>query len=274
MPDGLNKPDLPALEIEHVALTTLIPYARNARTHSPTQVSQLAGSIAEFGFTNPVLIGDDNVIIAGHGRVMAAEKLGLEEVPVIRLGHLTEAQRRAYIIADNKLALNAGWDEELLRVELADLQEMGIALGLTGFDEGELAALMADPAGEGEGGDRYTREIKAPIYEPTGEKPPVSALVDDTKTRELVDQIRAADLPDDIAAFLERAAERHTKFNFARIAEFYAHAEPEVQDLMEASALVIIDFDQAVEGGFVKLSKSLAGLVGDSPEIGEDDDAA
>jgi ParB-like chromosome segregation protein Spo0J len=273
MPDSVLKTPKNALELEHVPLGTLIPYARNARTHSPTQVSQLAGSIAEFGFTNPVLIGADNVIIAGHGRVLAAEKLGLEEVPVIRLGHLTDAQRRAYIIADNKLALNAGWDDELLRVELADLEEMGVALGLTGFSDDELAALMADPEAGG-GGDRYTREIKAPIYEPTGENPPVAALIDDTKTRELVEQIRAADLPEDIAAFLERAAERHTVFNFAKIAEFYAHAEPEVQDLMEASALVIIDFDQAVEGGFVKLSKSLAGLVGDSPVIGEDADAA
>lgn len=264
MPDSLENPRQTGLKLEHVPLGTLIPYARNARTHSPTQISQLAGSISEFGFTNPVLIGADNVIIAGHGRVLAAEKLGLAEVPVIRLGHLTDAQRRAYIIADNKLALNAGWDEEMLKVELEDLMEMGVALDLTGFSTDEVDALLAEAGAD----QTYTRKIEAPVYQPTGEKPPVSSLVDDTKTRELVEAVRAADLPADIAAFLEAAAQRHTVFHFARIAEFYAHADVDLQRLMEASALVIIDFDQAIEGGFVRLSQRLGDL------IGEDEDAA
>jgi len=122
----------------------LIPYARNARTHSETQVAQIAGSIREFGFTNPVLIDGANGIIAGHGRVLAAHRLGMTEVPCIELGHLTDAQRRAYIIADNKLALNAGWDTELLKIELEDLQLGGFDLSLTGFDELELGALFAE----------------------------------------------------------------------------------------------------------------------------------
>jgi DNA modification methylase len=132
------------MKIEQLPTDTLIPYARNTRTHSEAQVAQIAGSIREFGFTNPILIDGENGIIAGHGRVLAAQKLGLGKVPCIRLSHLTDTQRRAYIIADNKLALNAGWDEELLGLELADLREDGFDLELTGFDGDELANLLAE----------------------------------------------------------------------------------------------------------------------------------
>ena len=120
----------------------LIPYARNSRTHSDEQVTKIAASIKEFGFLNPVIVDGENGIIAGHGRVMAAKKLGLEEVPVIEAGHLTDAQRRAYVIADNRLALDAGWDEEMLRVEFAELEGLGFDLELTGFDADELSAAM------------------------------------------------------------------------------------------------------------------------------------
>lgn len=137
-------------QIELVGIERLIPYAKNSRTHSEEQVAQLAGSIREFGFTNPVLIGADSDIIAGHGRVLAARKLGLEEVPCIRLGHLTETQKRAYIIADNKLALNAGWDEELLKLELLSLRDdESFNLELTGFNEAELDALLCVQTIEG-----------------------------------------------------------------------------------------------------------------------------
>ena len=131
------------LAIAWRALGDLIPYARNPRTHSDAQVAQIAASIREFGWTNPVLVDGQNGIIAGHGRVMAARKLGLERVPVIELAHMTEAQKRAYVLADNQLALNAGWDEELLRVELADLSELGFDLALIGFGAGELEQLLA-----------------------------------------------------------------------------------------------------------------------------------
>ena len=125
------------LKIEQRAIEALIPYARNSRTHSDAQIAQSAASIREFGFTNPVLVDKDGGIIAGHGRVMAARKLGLKDVPCIALGHLTDAQKRAYVIADNKLALNAGWDEELLAVEFSDLLSEGFDLELTGFAPGE-----------------------------------------------------------------------------------------------------------------------------------------
>ena len=122
----------------------LIPYIRNSRTHSDEQVAQIAASVREFGWTNPVLVDGENGIIAGHGRVLAARKLGMEEVPCIELAGLTDTQRRAYIIADNKLALNAGWDDELLALELGDLKDEGFDLSLTGFSDDELASLVID----------------------------------------------------------------------------------------------------------------------------------
>jgi DNA modification methylase len=127
--------------IEQIGIETLIPYANNARTHSDAQVAQIAASIREFGFNNPVLIDEQSSIIAGHGRVLAARKLELDSVPCIRLNHLSETQRRAYIIADNKLAMNAGWDDELLALEFEGLGEEGFDLELTGFTLDEIAEL-------------------------------------------------------------------------------------------------------------------------------------
>lgn len=132
------------LQIERWPLERLIPFARNPRTHTDEQVAQIAASMVEFGWTNPILVGADGVIIAGHARVLAARKLGLKEVPVIVLDHLTAAQRRALIIADNKLALNAGWDEELLRGLLSELREEEFNLDLVGFSDEELNALLAE----------------------------------------------------------------------------------------------------------------------------------
>ena len=135
--------------LETIQIGALIPYARNSRTHSDAQVAQIAASIKEFGFTNPVLIDGGGGIIAGHGRVLAARKLGLTDVPCIRLDHLTDAQKRAYVIADNRLALNSGWDTEMLKVEFADLQELGFDLELTGFDLDEIKELLAPVGTEG-----------------------------------------------------------------------------------------------------------------------------
>ena len=137
------------LKIEHVLVDQLIPYAHNARTHSDGQVAQIAGSMAEFGFVNPILIGEDASIIAGHGRLMAARLLGMAEVPVLRLSHLSESQRRALIIADNKITENAGWDETLLREELMQLQEEDFDLPLLGFTDEELEELLMGDASAG-----------------------------------------------------------------------------------------------------------------------------
>jgi site-specific DNA-methyltransferase (adenine-specific) len=144
-------------EYIEIAVDELIPYKNNARTHSEEQVEKIAASIDEFGFINPVLIDKDNVIIAGHGRVMGAKKLGLEKVPCLRIEHLTEAQKRAYILADNKLAEDAGWDEEILNIELQALREMDFDISLAGFD---LDDLSFDEYGEDEAiEDDYDEEL-------------------------------------------------------------------------------------------------------------------
>lgn len=134
----MNKPN----QIEQIAIDDLLPYARNSRTHSPEQIAQIAASMVEFGWTNPVLIDANGTIVAGHGRVLAARKLKMDSVPCIRLGHLTPSQVRAYVIADNKLALNAGWDEAMLRSELDAIKEEGFEIGLTGFSDDEIEALL------------------------------------------------------------------------------------------------------------------------------------
>jgi site-specific DNA-methyltransferase (adenine-specific) len=132
-------------KLKTVPTKDLIPYARNSRTHSDAQVSKIAASIREFGFLNPIIVDGKNGIIAGHGRVMAAQKLGLADVPVIEAAHLTDAQKRAYVIADNRLALDAGWDNEMLKIELQDLNLAGFDLELTGFNLDELTDLLAEP---------------------------------------------------------------------------------------------------------------------------------
>ena len=144
--------------IEQVAIGDLVPWARNARTHSKKQVRQIADSIRTFGFTNPVLLRSDGTILAGHGRVMAAELLDLGEVPTITLGHLTDAQARAYIIADNKLALNAGWDYQMLATEIERLESEGFETELLGFDEEELRLIVEEPDEDTEGLEKGSEE--------------------------------------------------------------------------------------------------------------------
>ena len=136
------------LEIEYVATDDLIPYVNNSRTHSESQVKQIAASIREFGFTNPILIDEGGSVIAGHGRLIAAELLDLDEVPTITLEGLTEAQRKAYVIADNKLALNAGWDFEALRLDIETLKDFDFNIDLLGFSEDELGEILFDSDSE------------------------------------------------------------------------------------------------------------------------------
>ena len=141
----MNKP----IQVEQTPVDALIPFARNARTHSDEQVKQIAASIREFGFNNPILIRDDLTVIAGHGRLAAAKVLGLKEVPTISLAHLTPLQVRAYVLADNKLALNAGWDDEMLSLELQELEMEGFDVALTGFSNIEVSNLISDNTEEG-----------------------------------------------------------------------------------------------------------------------------
>ncbi len=154
-----------SLKINYISTDVLIPYVNNSRTHSDKQVTEIASSIKEFGFTNPVLIDKENTIIAGHGRLLASKKLGLKEVPTILLENLTEAQKKAYIIADNKLALNAGWDEELLSIELKELDELGYDTSLTGFSEDELSDILDKPITKGLTDEDEVPEDVEPIVE-------------------------------------------------------------------------------------------------------------
>ena len=140
----LNMEKVGTIKTEVRAIGALIPFARNSRTHSDEQVAQIAASIREFGWTNPILVDGENGIIAGHGRLAAARKLGLADVPVIVIDHLTDAQKRALVIADNKLALNAGWDFELLENEVRGLDDDGFDLSLLGFDDAELSKMLAE----------------------------------------------------------------------------------------------------------------------------------
>lgn len=151
------------IQITYKPIQDLIPYARNSRTHSDAQVAQIAASIREFGWTNPILLDGENGIIAGHGRLLAAQKLGETQVPTIELAHMSEAQKRAYVIADNKLALNAGWDDEMLFAEFEDLKEAGFDLELTGFTLEEIGKLTPEVVNEG-----LTDEDEAP---PVPEEP-------------------------------------------------------------------------------------------------------
>lgn len=152
------------LKVEYRNIKELIPYCNNSRTHSDEQVLQIASSIKEFGFTNPVLIDGQGGIIAGHGRIMAAQKLKMDEVPTITLSDLSEAQKKAYIIADNKLALNSGWDADILKVEMERLGELGFDLSLTGFDDIELGNMFLDGEDLTEP-DSSTKEIDTDEYE-------------------------------------------------------------------------------------------------------------
>lgn len=232
----------------------LLPYARNARLHSEAQVKQIAASIREFKFLNPIIVDAEGGIIAGHGRVLALQLLGVERVPTLEAAHLSDEQRRAYVMADNQHALNAQWDTGLLKVELNDLRGLGFDLSVIGFGEDFLADLLGE---NGAGEEPYTRKIEAPIYEPQEPAPDVRDLVEVSRVEELSERIRAAPIAEDVRRFLLLAAQRHAVFDFRAIADYYASAPAQVQALMEESALIIIDFGQAIANGYVTLSEEI-----------------
>ena len=240
------------LTIQYKKIEQLIPYARNSRTHSDAQVAQIAASIKEFGWTNPVLMDGDNGIIAGHGRVLAARVLGHTDIPTIELSHMTDIQKRAYVIADNKLALNAGWDEEVLGLEITELKEFGFNIDLLGFNAKELKELVSEKLE-----NIYSQNVDIPTYEPSGEKPSLEELYDDKKAVDLITSIQQSNINEKEKLFLMTAASRHIVFNYEKIANFYAHSSKECQELMECNALVIIDFNKAIENGFVKLTEEI-----------------
>lgn len=254
------------IEITYRNKYALKAYAQNVIKHPEKQVEQIANSIKTFGWTNPVLIDENDEIIAGHGRLLAADKLGIEQIPCVLLEGLTEAEKRAYRIADNKIPLNGSWDLDMLQIELSELQALDIDISVTGFSNTELEDLLSDSVTEILDDDRYTTKVQTPIYEPSDVQPEVSELYDEEKTEALKQSIKAAQLPEDIEKFLISAAERHTIFNFSKIADYYAHAPADIQALFEQSALVIIDYNKAIEQGLVHMTKSIVDAVFDGEE--------
>jgi hypothetical protein len=218
-------------------------------------VDAVANSIREFGFKVPIVVDSEGVIVAGHTRYKAAKKLGLQTVPCLVADDLNEEQINAFRLADNKVGELATWDLDTLKVELDNIGE--IDMSEFGFS---LDDLTED--------ETYTRKIEPPTYEPTEETAPgIDELCDKSKYNDLVRYIDNADIPQEVADFLRLAATRHIVYDYGRIAEFYAHQPKEIQDLMESSALVIIDYDKAVANGFVKLTNELETLFGgDSDE--------
>ena len=246
------------MQIVEKELTWLKPYANNPRDNE-SAVEPVANSIKEFGFKVPIVATSDGEIINGHTRFKASKLLGLKKVPVIISDDLTEEQIKAFRLADNKTGELADWNEELLAKEL---EKLDFNLEQFGFEK--LANELNEKDDEE---DPYTSKITTPTYEPTGEKVYLQDLVDTTKRDELIRKIQTADIPNDIEEFLKNAAQRHLRFNYRNIAEYYASAPKEVQELFEDSALVIIDYNKAIENGYLKLTEAIESMIYDDDKI-------
>ena len=241
-----------SIEIVMRKIGELKPYENNPR-HNDMAVDAVAASIQQFGFKNPVIIDKDGVIVAGHTRYKAAKKLGITDIPCISADDLSDEQIKAFRLADNKTAELAEWDEDLLGKEMQGI--INIDMSQFGFSVGE------DELGEEMQDDKYTLKVKIPQYEITGECPEISDMLDSSKADELIQEVEATDIPEEIREFLIQAARRHIVFNYRNIAEYYAHAEPEVQKLFEKSALVIIDVNDAIANGYVQLATDITDIM-------------
>lgn len=239
------------MQILEIATTELIEYDSNPRKNDEA-VQYVAASIREFGFKVPVIVDKNNVIVAGHTRLKAAKFLGLDSVPCIVADDLTDEQVQAFRLADNKVSEFAEWDEELLALELSEI----IDIDMTDF------GFNFDMEEEPEEDDKYTLAVNIPQYEITGDCPTLAELVDTEKTNELIAEIEQSEVTDEEKAFLIEAARRHSVFNYRNIAEYYAHATPEMQFLMEKSALVIIDVNNAIADGYAKLKQDIEEMLG------------
>lgn len=239
------------MNIVEMAVNDLVPYENNPRKNDDA-VEKVALSISAFGFKVPIVIDANNVIVTGHTRLKAAKKLGLKTVPCIKADDLTEEQIKAFRLADNKVAEFSEWDEEKLMKELDALGD--IDMSLYGF------AFPDDNEDDGED-DTYTAKTDIPQYDVQGETPDLSELIDEDKTNELLEEIESSDLSYEEKAFLKKAAQRHLVFNYRKVAEYYANASEEMQALMEKSALVIIDYNDAIMNGYTTLSDKIQKLL-------------
>lgn len=224
----------------------LVPYENNPRKNDEA-VDKVALSISAFGFKVPIVIDANNVIVTGHTRLKAAKKLGMKTVPCIMADDLTEEQIKAFRLADNKVAEFSEWDEEKLMKELEALGD--IDMSLYGFEFPEDTEDNED--------DTYSDATNVPQYDIQGETPDLSELIDEEKANELLDEIENSDLSYEEKSFLRKAAQRHLVFNYRKVAEYYANASEEMQKLMEKSALVIIDYNDAIMNGYSTLSQKV-----------------
>lgn len=246
----------------------------NARKHGDADLEAVCKSLKKFKQQTPIVVTPDGVVAKGNGTMMAAQKLGWTHIDTV-VTYLTGDELKAYKIADNQTALLSEWDLGRLSEQLIELEEDPALFDALSFDESWLAENLPEhfslpESEEDEKESPYTRKIEAPIYKPTGECPSPLELFDRGKADTLRDEVLSAGLPPEVTEFLLVAAMRHTVLNFEKIAEFYCHADPKVQELMEKSACVIIDFDKAVENGYVMLGEKLAELYG--KEYGGEDD--
>lgn len=247
------------LQVVYRKVDEIIPYEKNPRLNDEA-VEPVAESIKEFGFKIPIVLSSDGVIVAGHTRIKAAKKLGIEEIPCIIADDLTEEQVKAFRLADNKSAEIAQWDEELLQSELSEILDIDMSLFGFGGGEDDFADELPD--------DTYTMKTNIPQYEITGDCPEISEMLDTEKADDLIKEISQAEgITPEEREFLIQAARRHNVFNYRNIAEYYAHATPEMQRLMEKSALVIIDMNDAIANGY-------ATLFGDVTDIMEGEENA
>lgn len=251
------------MEIINKKIDEVIPYENNPRKNDEA-VDYVAKSIKEFGFKVPIIIDKNGVIVAGHTRLKAAKKLGLKEVPTIVADDLSDDQIKAFRLADNKVGEFAEWDDELLKIELDDID---IDMADFGFYLDDMVADGGDYTDDEE--NPYTTTINIPQYEITGEEPEINELFDNTKYNELIAKIEKSNVTDEQKDFLKKAATRHLGFTYNKIAEYYAHQDKEMQELMEDSALVIIDYADAIKNGYAELIQGVESITEYDNESGE-----
>jgi hypothetical protein len=245
-----------------VRLDSLTLDPNNARKHSQRNIAAIAGSLEKFGQRKPIVV-HGNKVIAGNGTVEAARSLGWVEIDVARVpDDWSDDQAMAYALADNRSAELAEWDDSVLADQLLALTDKQWDVTQFGFDN------VSGGDSETFDSDKYTKSINIPHYEIVGEQPGLAELVDMTKVNELASYIHAADIPDDVRDFLLTAAMRHAVFDYRKIAEFYPHTTPEIQELMEQSALIIIDFDNAIRNGYVRFVSKMNELIQGAEDAG------
>jgi hypothetical protein len=269
MENNLRKKLEQAIE-QWVPIDSIYQDPNNARKHGKKNLDAIKGSIAKWGQVEALLINENNnVIIGGNGRHHVLKEMGKKEVKVLKLD-LTEFEACALALALNRTSELAEWDTENLKQQLAQLDLGDFDLKGIGFEDGDFSLDDEEKKSASDDGT-YTSKIAAPIYTPTGDKPAINDLFDSSKTSTLIKEINSLDLPKEEKTFLINAAYRHNVFNYQNIAEYYAHSSKEVQDLMEKSALVIIDYNKAIENGFIAMVNNLAEINKDESESEDDE---